>query len=53
MSDKSSVKWHEIINAAEDEGRLAFVDLYREYATALHERRREKQSAAFWPFPRS
>lgn len=53
MSDKSSLKWHEIINTAADESGLAFVGLYREYATALHEKQREKQAAAFWPFPRT
>lgn len=52
MSDKSSVKWHEIINGADDEAGLAFVDLYREYATALRQKETAKRADAFWPFPR-
>ena len=52
MSDSSSVKWHEIINDAGDDSGLAFVDLYREYATALREKEAAKRREAYWPFPR-
>lgn len=51
MSDKTSVKWHEIINRNESND-LAFFDLYREYATALHEKRTQKERDGYWPFPK-
>jgi hypothetical protein len=48
MSDKTSVKWHEIINAAQDDA-MPFFDLYREYAEAVREKEARKREAGFWP----
>lgn len=51
MREKSSMKWHEIINGAPDQA-LPFFDLYREYADALKEREAQKRAESYWPFPR-
>ncbi len=51
-SDKSSVTWHEIINASEGDS-MPFFDLYREYAEAVREREAKKRESAYWPFPKA
>ena len=47
--EKTSIKWHEIINKNPPEKELPFLDLYREYAQALHERETARQALPFWP----
>lgn len=53
MSDETSLKWHEIINGAQDEQALAFIELYREYAQALRGAEAARRAEGYWPFPRT
>lgn len=53
MSEKKSLKWHEIILESEQAHEpLPFIDLFREYADAVKEREAKKKAEAFWPYPR-
>lgn len=51
MKDDTSLKWHEIIlkHQREEPEDLPFLDLYKEYASALKEREAAKRAQSYWP----
>ncbi len=51
MREKTSMKWHEIINETPRQD-LAFFNLFQEYADAVKERESKKRQEAYWPFDR-